>query len=294
MRPRLAGRGSAATLKAMSGTETATLAEPAPHEIDLPSALHRERPPAGHLRVLDLCLAEGVNTAYLDAGARVVGLRHGGTPLHVENSAGYFRLAEYDPSRPPKEWGVRADDWDLVLVGSDSRLEELTRMSTLLAAGGVLAWIGPRPATAEVADHMRSAGLRVRFDGPCAAPRSAGIRAPRWLAVGVDPRPTPVLEGAVARVDRTACVDRSRLLELPRRPLWRAPSRRSGSTKGRDLVAALEAQVEAGEREIDLESLPWHPRGRAPRCAETLRPRHPSTRPASSALASATAGRSQR
>lgn len=263
--------------------ETAQLGWCAPARIH--AALAEVSPPMPHLRVLDLGVGTGqASRPYLDVGAAVTGLDL--APAMLERAAalrpGFFRLVEHDLERPLEAAGVAAASFDLVVgCGVVHFVRDLSGLlrgcARALAPGGVLAftYVPPqsRPfsaatqvrAPASVEAEVTSLGLEClsheRFVAYEQAPSGVeeGTKAVRYqLLVARDPRPRAPLDGALSRIDKTACVDRSRVeavagttpLRLSAPPRVEAGSGEglaSGDPSSRHgLVDALAAQVSTG------------------------------------------------
>lgn len=188
------------------------------------------RSPRGHLRVVDAVSAGPAAQPYLDARAKVVRVDRRGGAL-----GSYHAVLNDGDSLGP-------DDIDVVLWdGADSH--EPAWLASRLAPGGVL--VVPRA----VAPRLRELGLRLE---PGVSPD---------VAVAIDPRPAPDLPEALTQLDRTMCVDRTRVLSALSTPPWQGRTAfelvdlDSVRGQGLGLLDALQRQLAAGEP--DVRRLPW-------------------------------------
>ncbi|MCR9161547.1 MAG: bacillithiol biosynthesis BshC [Nannocystaceae bacterium] len=178
-------------------------------------------PPVGHVRVVDAA-GSCATAPFVEARARVVKLGFG--------ALGSFHAVV------PELAALRADDADLVVWDGQG---DAAALASALAPGGVV--VAPRTC----ARALASVGLDLR-----AAAHDA-------MVLGVDARTRVPVPPALARLDRTQCVDRGRVLEALARAPWTAEGA-GGTCEG--LVAAVRAQLECGEP--DVRALPW-PRAEA-------------------------------
>lgn len=210
----------------------------------------QHRPPAGSLRVLVGAGGAAVAGPYLAARARVVGTCEG-----TDDDPRYHVRLPADESGLPRPH--RLDDADLIVVPclepscDVGRL--LTAVSRALAAGGLAvlvlpahegreSWLGGRIGRARLEQRHHE---RLHVDG-------AG-----WfeLVVVADLRPAPRGPAALAALDRTACVDRSRVLRAIEQAPWGGPDSAAASGSVGALRAALHRQLATGEP--DVRALPW-------------------------------------
>ena len=219
------------------------------------------RPPASWLRVVEV--GPGLAThPYLEVGARVV--RLDASRAHIDALARcehrfHAMLAHRLDQGFPE--GVRPDDADLVIasgvlhggVALESALEVLARA---LAPGGVVAFTHPLDAgTCDVIERATAShGWVCLLRDSVLVELGEGRARTVGRVVARDPRPAEVLPDELHGIDRTACVDRQRVLAAFRRtPFVYEP----GSATGRELFDALCSSVQAGS--LDLRQLPWPP-----------------------------------
>jgi hypothetical protein len=154
----------------------------------------------------------------------------------------------------------RSDDADLVMLLFRGPLSEvppvLSAVARALAAGGIGVLGLPSETSSGVPTPglggvVARAGLEVRHHERLRVESSAWFD----LWVVADPRPAPVLPPAMAELDRTACVDRGRLLQALAKPPWTGPGPEPVTAGSTALVAALHRQ--AAEGEPDVRTLPW-------------------------------------
>ncbi len=174
-------------------------------------------PPRGHLRVVDAVRHGTASAAYVAARARVV--------KRGEGVLGSFHAVVSVLN------ALRSGDADVVLWDGEG---DPAALALALAPGGVV--VAPRTC----ASALASAGLDVR---PAVHPD---------VVLGFDGRASPPVPLALARLDRTMCVDRARVLEALAREPWVASF--DDNANG-ELLDAFREQLEAGEP--DVRRLPW-------------------------------------
>lgn len=244
--------------------DTARLGWVAPTEFIAAATAHVL--PASWQSVVDLGVGTGQASApWRDAGARVVGVDISRAMLeHAARADERFHaLVEHDLDGGLPEALLRHDDADLILsCGALHFVRDaaalLVAATAVLVPGGVIAFtyipeqgrgFGPHTrvhAWDEVRGWLERAGLCalehrefVAYHGD-AGPVRYGLVVARDTR---EPRPWPA---SLRWIDRTACVDRSRLRSLLERAPW-SPTPGSG--------AELRASVAAGVS--DLRALPW-------------------------------------
>lgn len=188
------------------------------------------RSPLGHLRVVDAVSAGPAAQPYLDARAKVIRVDRKGGVL-----GSYHAVLEDADSLAP-------DDVDVMLWDGGDDCDPGWLVSRL-AAGGI--FVVPRG----VVPRLVGLGLRLESGG------SSDV------AVGFDPRSATDLPEALMQLDRTMCVDRTRVLEALRNPSWQgrtvfeAGGTDSVHAHGLGFLDALGRQLAAGEP--DIRGLPW-------------------------------------
>jgi len=214
----------------------------------------QHRSPAGSLRVLVGTGGARLAGPYLEARARVVGIREEGD----DDPRYHVRLPADEHGLP---WPHRLDDADLVVMPcidpSRDVNHALGAVARALAAGGLAVLGLPSRAPADDAatpwlgGHIARARLEQRHCERLWVDERGWFEA----VVVADPRPASALPAALAALDRTACVDRSRVLQAIEQTPWSRPEAASlvGSTGA--LRAALHRQLATGEP--DVRTLPW-------------------------------------
>jgi len=188
--------------------------------------------PAGHLRVID-AVGGGVAEPYLRAGSRVTRLT---ADADEAPDPSYHSVVAGAPRR-----GVRPSDADVILWDGAGGLDPQW-LAARLAPGGVL--VLPQSRHAIVAD----------LDLRCVA----AVQSDALLAH--DRRPARPIPSALQELDRTMCVDRSRVLDALKRAPWIGPTaieERPADLAGANaaLLEALRTQLHEGEP--DVRALPW-------------------------------------
>ncbi len=256
---------------------------PAPRPSALRAALARRLPPEAPLRVLEVITHDApgpaLSTPYLEAGAAVTLVRRASAdaaprvaraawlPLHRE--------AVLEPARPLSTIGIRPGAHELVIWNPPLDLEAdarpLRALVEALTPGGALVLPRARGRTPRAGIDDLEDILLLR-DG--LGSRAVGLIARRRGRA-------PALPTPLRALDRAACVDRARLLEVFHSPAARGPRRlRPGAsqrfTAERDaMLAALRERVASG-RELDPHALAL------PSCAP---PRAPTIAPGCDVLA---------
>ncbi len=187
------------------------------------------RPPVGHLRVVDAVGGGRAACPYLEARCKVVRIDGGGLPL------GSYHAILGDTAT------LRPDDTD-VLLWDGAGTPTPRWLASRLAPGGILV------VPASLASRLKGLGLQLE---PGEEP---------GVTIAFDPRPRPHLPAALSELDRTMCVDRSRVLSALREPSWRGPieyeeGASDAHAHGARLLGALRQQLAAGEP--DVRTLPW-------------------------------------
>lgn len=190
--------------------------------------------PAGHVRVVD-AVAGGVAGPYLRIGARVTRLTHDG------DDAGPLDAPFHSVLLGRRRVGVRPDDADLIVWDGGGGIDPRW-LASRLAPGGVL--VLPRSCSSALVD------LELR-----AAPAATDE-----VMLAYDRRPARPIPDALLELDRTMCVDRSRVLAALSRTPWIGPTAIAEDASAltaanADLLAALRTQLRWGEP--DVRTLPW-------------------------------------
>ena len=190
--------------------------------------------PAGHVRVVD-AVTGGVTKPYLRVGARVTRLVRDG------DDAGPLDAPFHSVVVGRRRVGVRSDDADLIVWDGGGGIDPRW-LASRLAPGGVL--VLPRSCRDALA------GLELR---PAPA-------ATDDVMLAYDHRPARPIPGALLELDRTMCVDRSRVLAALARAPWIGPTAIAErpsklAAANADLLAALRTQLRWGEP--DVRTLPW-------------------------------------
>lgn len=205
-------------------------------------AVVRQVAPVGHLRVLDV----GVGTAlasvpYLEAGARVTGLDISDRMLHQARSKypQFHALIEHDFNQPITNIGLQTSSFDIIISCGALHFardlnQTLTQLKSLLAPGGLFAFTyipiqqrkfstatQPREPNA-VEQILRNLDLTViNHEEFVAYYQAANPNDPviyqRILARCN--KQAISLPSALQNIDRTACVDRERLISTVNQPL---------------------------------------------------------------------------
>lgn len=242
-------------------------------------AIVRYAPPAGFLRVLDVGVGTGqASVPYLEAGACVTGLDVSLLMLRQAKSKypQFHALIEHDFNRPLAEAGLQAQSFDVVFsCGALHFAEDLGRtlaeLRWVLATGGLLAftYIPPqlRRFSAATQPHdpltvermLQQLGLTVLDHRPFVAYYDRGDSHDPVLYQRVVARcsePAVPLPAVLREVDRTACVDRLRLLSVASQSLmtgvlsmeW-TDDLASIRSENQGLVDVLRTQLNEGEVE---------------------------------------------
>lgn len=241
------------------------------------------RPARSWLRVLDLGIGTGqASVPFVRAGARVIGLDVAPAML-AEAGARYpelHALLEHDLDRGFPT-GLREHDADIVLACGvlhhvRALQPALALIARALAPGGLVAFTYLPPASRTHEPHAR-VDVPERVDAAVGAlgwqrchhesfvayhaDGRSDAAVTYGLVVARDPRPAQALPAALHFIDRTACVDRRRVLEAYDRVPWRGPMRMTSAGAmtcagaSRELLTALRAGLEDGA--LDLRTLPW-------------------------------------
>jgi bacillithiol biosynthesis cysteine-adding enzyme BshC len=241
----------------------------------LHEALRAHRGVESSLRVLDVGVGTGgASEPYLASGARVVGLDVSSSMLDVARAKhpAFHVLLEHD-----LETGfpavLRPGDADVVIACGVLHLlaaaePTLGVLAEALAPGGVVAFTyvpsscsrfepsDRRDAPEAIERAVAALGWQMLLHDTFVAYRE-GETPVKWArVVARDPRPAEPLPEALRAIDRTACVDRARLMAAFHREPWRlsddpAPVTQASS----DLIGAVREGL-AGDV-LDLRGLPW-------------------------------------
>lgn len=241
-------------------------------------ALALSQPPASHLRVLDLGVGTGqASRPYLERGAAVTGLDLAPEMLDQARAANgpgsFFRLLQHDLNAPLTDLGFSRPFDTVIGVGVLHFVADLERLiaevSNLLAPGGRFAFsfIAPQRRPFSSATFVRSAdeveaciersGLELLEHRPFVAYYDQGDQADpveyRLVVLG-HPRPAPELGPLVAGLDKTACIDRTRVVQIANAPtLAQLPT----ACTAEDIEA--EQREPSARRETDVLAVLAHP-----------------------------------
>lgn len=207
----------------------------------------RHRPPAGPLRVLAGVGSAEAAAPYLEARARVVATREG------DHDPRYHVRLSGDESGLP--WPHRPDDADLVLLPcSDARGDGagmLGAVARALAPGGLAVLGLPSHVGRELGGCIAGEGLELRHHERLRVEGHGSFD----LMVVADRRPAPREPAGLAMLDRTACVDRTRVRRAIEQAPWAGPDAAGSGLDTAALRAALQQQLAVGEP--DVRALPW-------------------------------------
>ncbi len=234
-------------------------------------------PPAGFLRVLDVGVGTGqASLPYLEIGACVTGLDVSPQMLHQaqSNYPQFHALIEHDFNHSLVEAALQAQSFDVVLsCGALHFAKDLSRTLTelrwVLAEGGVLAFtyipLQARKFSTSAQIHdpndvehlLQQLGLTVLDHESFVAYYDGGDSQDPVVyrrVVARCSKPGISLPAILRDIDRTACVDRSRLLDLVSQPLMTGTLTTDWTynytkvrNENQDLVETLRAQVKTGE-----------------------------------------------
>jgi bacillithiol biosynthesis cysteine-adding enzyme BshC len=243
-------------------------------------------PPKGFLRVLDIGVGTGqASVPYLEAGACVIGIDISPSMLHQAKTKHpqFHVLIEWDFNHSLTECGLLAQSFDIILsCGALHFVNDLTQsllnLKSVIAPGGLIAftYIPPqernfssatKPYTPnDVEEALIKLGFNILEHQSFIAYYDNGDLNDPVFYQKIIARCTKTaisLPPILQEIDRTACVDRSRLITIASRPLM------SGSkitqwtnnlaeirTDNQSLVDALQIQIDAGEIEPRYLPLP--------------------------------------
>ncbi|MGF1524242.1 MAG: bacillithiol biosynthesis cysteine-adding enzyme BshC [Leptolyngbyaceae cyanobacterium] len=200
-------------------------------------AVVRYAPPQSFLRVLDIGVGTGqASVPYLEAGACVTGLDVSAAMLHAAKAKHpqFHALIEHDFNLPLAKAGLQAQSFEVVLsCGALHFAQDLTRtlldLKWVLAPGGVLAftYIPPQNrqfssasqlhAPEAVESALQALDFQMLAHQPFTAYYEGGDAEDPvgyQLLVARCQQPQTSLPPALQAIDRTACVDRDRLLTV--------------------------------------------------------------------------------
>jgi bacillithiol biosynthesis cysteine-adding enzyme BshC len=249
-------------------------------------AVVRYAPPKGFLRVLDVGVGTGqASVPYLEVGACVTGLDVSPSMLHQAKAKHpqFHALIEHDFNRPLSEAGLSAQSFDIILSCgalhfAKNLAQTLSELRWVLAPGGLLAftYIPPQKrsfssaTTAHIPTKVEELLQQLDFkvlehESFVAYYDSGDVNDPVCYQriVARCNQSSPAIPAMLEEIDRTACVDRSRLISVASQPLMRG----STTTQWTDdlshvrkqnqlLVDALRWQMDAGEVEPRYLPLP--------------------------------------
>jgi bacillithiol biosynthesis cysteine-adding enzyme BshC len=243
-------------------------------------------PPVGYLRVLDVGVGTGqVSVPYLEAGASVTGLDVSSRMLYQAQSKNpqFHALIEHDFNRPLADAGLQPKSFDLVLSCGALHFahdlsQTLKELKWVLAPGGLLAFTYIPPQTRQfsaatqiqepfaVEQMLHQLGLTVLNHEPFVAYYEAGnsddpVMYQRIIArCSQSALPLPEL---LQNIDRTACVDRTKLLSIVSRSLMSGAVSTHWTDdittvfrESQELLKTLQSQFNEGELEPRYLPLP--------------------------------------
>lgn len=235
--------------------------------------------PAGFLRVLDVGVGTGqASIPYLEIGACVTGLDISPQMLRQAQCKypQFHALIEHDLNNPLAQAGLQAQSFDVVLSCGALHFaldlgRTLTELRWVLAAGGLLAftYIPPQARKFSAATHphepaavvamLQQLGLTVLDHESFVAYYDGGDSHDPVVyqrIVACCSEPVPPLPEVLQEIDRTACVDRCRLLDLASRSLMTGRLSTDWTddntiirNENQGLVDALRTQLDKGEIE---------------------------------------------
>ncbi|BAZ11209.1 hypothetical protein NIES4071_30350 [Calothrix sp. NIES-4071] len=205
-------------------------------------AVVRYAPPKGFLRVLDIGVGTGqASVTYLDSGALVTGLDISASMLQQAKAKHpqFHALIEHDFNYPFVEAGLKPQSFDVVLSCgavhfAKNIAQTLSQLRWVLAPGGLLAFtyipFQERSFSSATQPHsprfvevmLKKLGLEVLEHHSFIAYYDGGnlsdpVRYQKIVARCMQPAIS--LPAALQNIDRTACVDRSRLMDIASQPL---------------------------------------------------------------------------
>ncbi|MEC4813383.1 MAG: bacillithiol biosynthesis cysteine-adding enzyme BshC [Scytonema sp. PMC 1069.18] len=249
-------------------------------------AVVRYAPPKGFLRVLDIGVGTGqASVPYLEVGACVTGLDVSPSMLHQAKAKHpqFHALIEHDFNRPLTEAGLSAQSFDIVLSCGALHFardlaQTLSELRWVLAPGGLVGftYIPPQQrsfssattahAPTEVEKLLQQLDFKVlEHESFVAYYDSGDVNDPVCYQriVARCNQSSPTLPAVLEDIDRTACVDRSRLICVASQPLMRGSLTTQwtddlGNVRKQNqlLVDALRWQMDAGEVEPRYLPLP--------------------------------------
>ncbi|BDA70735.1 hypothetical protein CAL7716_049010 [Calothrix sp. PCC 7716] len=205
-------------------------------------AVVRYAPPKGFLRVLDIGVGTGqASVTYLDSGALVTGLDISASMLRQarDKYPQFHALIEHDFNRPLVEAGLKPQSFDVVLSCgavhfAKNIAQTLSQLRWVLAPGGLLGFTyipfqersfssATQPHSPKFVEAMlRKLGFEVlEHDSFIAYYDGGNLSDPVGYQriIARCKKPAISLPAALQNIDRTACVDRSRLMHVANQPL---------------------------------------------------------------------------
>jgi bacillithiol biosynthesis cysteine-adding enzyme BshC len=240
-------------------------------------AVTHHAPPAGFLRVLDVGVGTGqASVPYLEIGACVTALDVSPQMLQQAQSKypQFHALIEHDFNYPLVEAGLQAQSFDVILsCGALHFAKDLSRtlaeLKWALALGGLLAftYIPPQSRKFSTAAYLQEPNaiefLLQQLDLTVLDHESFIAYYERGNSqdpvvyrrvVAYNSQPGILLPAMLRDIDRTACIDRTRLLNVVNQPLmtgtlateWTYDYRKN-CNENQDLVETLRSQLKTGD-----------------------------------------------
>ncbi|MEO1374731.1 MAG: PIG-L family deacetylase, partial [Cyanobacteria bacterium J06635_10] len=241
-------------------------------------------PPKSNLRVLDIGVGTGqASVPYLEAGACVTGIDISASMLEQARAKNpqFHALIEHDFNIPLSEAGLLEQSFDVLISSgalhfASDLTQTLSQLRWAIANGGILAftYIPPQSRTFSKATKPHNPidveRILEQFEFQVLEHQSflayydnGDINDPVYyqLIVASCTREKNNLPESLVNIDRTACVDRSRLISVANQPLMSGISQTQWSDdleevekQNQYLVKTLRSQILAGK--IEPKNLP--------------------------------------
>ncbi|MEM1395614.1 MAG: PIG-L family deacetylase, partial [Cyanobacteria bacterium P01_H01_bin.150] len=238
----------------------------------------------GNLRVLDIGVGTGqASVPYLEAGACVTGIDISEKMLEAAKAKNpqFHALIEHDFNIPLSQAGLLKESFDVVISCGALHFatdlpQTLSQLKWVIAAGGILAftYIPPQQRNFSQATQPHNPSdverMLEQFEFQVLEHQSflayydnGDSNDPVYyqLIVAGCTKPKDNLPESLVSIDRTACVDRSKLISVVSQPLMRGISQTQWSDdleeiqkQNQYLVNTLRSQVKSGE--IEPKNLP--------------------------------------
>ncbi|MBW4510992.1 MAG: bacillithiol biosynthesis cysteine-adding enzyme BshC [Scytonematopsis contorta HA4267-MV1] len=242
--------------------------------------------PKGFLRVLDIGVGTGqASVPYLEAGACVTGIDISPSMLHQAKTKHpqFHALIEWDFNRSLTECGLLAQSFDIILSCgalhfANDLIQSLSNLKSVLTPGGLIGFTyipfqqrnfssATKPYTPDdVEEALIKLGFNILEHQSFIAYYDNGDLNDPVFYQKIIARCTQTaisLPAILQEIDRTACIDRSRLITIASRPLMSGSKTTQWTnnlaeirTENQSLVDALQMQIDAGEIEPRYLPLP--------------------------------------